>query len=82
MSIGLDWIRAMTNFVEFGLDPDCKLLQKEIAYLDRMWTELMKKNCDIFVGEMLHFVKILDFIWTWILNFLTFLDYGWTWTEF
>jgi len=22
--IGLDWIRTVTNFVEFGLDPDCK----------------------------------------------------------
>jgi len=20
----LDWVRAMTRFVEFGLDPDCK----------------------------------------------------------
>jgi len=26
--LGLDWIRTMTNFVEFGLDPDCKLLHK------------------------------------------------------
>jgi len=24
---GLDWIRTIANFVEFGLDPDCKLLQ-------------------------------------------------------
>jgi len=28
MSIGLDWVRTMTNFVGFGLDPDCKLLDK------------------------------------------------------
>ena len=27
MSIGLDWIRTIGNFVEFKLDPDCKLLQ-------------------------------------------------------
>ena len=26
--LGLDWIRTMTNFDEFGLDPACKLLQK------------------------------------------------------
>jgi len=24
---GLDWIRTIANFVEFGLDPDCKQLQ-------------------------------------------------------
>ena len=30
MSIGLDldWIRTMMNFVDFGLDPDCNMLQK------------------------------------------------------
>jgi len=27
MSIGLDWIRTIANFVKFGLDPDCKSLQ-------------------------------------------------------
>jgi len=26
--LGLDWIRTMPNFVESGLDPDCKLLHK------------------------------------------------------
>jgi len=26
--LGLDWIRATTNFVEFGLDPDCNSLQE------------------------------------------------------
>ena len=25
---GLDWIRTMTNFVDFELDPDCKMLHK------------------------------------------------------
>ena len=24
VSIGLDWIRTIANFIEFGLDPDCK----------------------------------------------------------
>jgi len=24
----LDWIRAMTNFIDFGLDPVCKMLHK------------------------------------------------------
>jgi len=30
MSIGLDldWIRTMPNFVESGLEPDCKLFHK------------------------------------------------------
>jgi len=30
MSIGqdLDWIWTMTNFVEVGLEPDCKMLHK------------------------------------------------------
>ena len=22
--LGLDWIRTIANFIEFGLDPDCK----------------------------------------------------------
>jgi len=26
--LGLDWIRTMTNFLEFELDPDCKMLHK------------------------------------------------------
>jgi len=26
--IGLDWIRTKTNFVGFGLDPDCDFLHK------------------------------------------------------
>jgi len=26
--LGLDWIRAMTNFVDFGLDPECKMFHK------------------------------------------------------
>ena len=25
--LGLDWIRSIANFVEFGLDPDCESLQ-------------------------------------------------------
>jgi len=25
--LGLDWIRTIANFVEFGLAPDCKTLQ-------------------------------------------------------
>ena len=37
----------------------------------------MDKNCDIFVIKKLHFVNILDLIWTWISDLLTCLDYGW-----
>jgi len=25
--LGLDWIRTVTNFVDFGLDPDCKWIR-------------------------------------------------------
>jgi len=28
MSSGLDWVRPMINFVDFGLDPECKMLYK------------------------------------------------------
>jgi len=33
----LDWIRTVTNFLDFGLDPDCKMHHK-------FRTELMEKN--------------------------------------
>ena len=26
--LGLDWIGTLTNFVEFGLYPDCEMLRK------------------------------------------------------
>jgi len=26
--LGLDWIRDMRNFVDFGLDPDCETFHK------------------------------------------------------
>jgi len=44
---GLDWIRTIANFVDFGLDPECKALQNED--LERIWTELMEKKWGIFV---------------------------------
>ena len=69
----------MMNFVEFGLQRDCKLLHK---FKVRIRTELMEKNCIIFAIKELYFLNFLDYIWTAILNFLNFLDYGWTWTEF
>jgi len=28
VSIGRDWIMTITNFEEFGLDPNCKIFQK------------------------------------------------------
>jgi len=56
----------MTNFFGFGLDPDCKLLHK--FKMDWIWTELMEKNCVIFIVEKLYFVNFLYFIWTWTFN--------------
>ena len=46
-----------------------------------IWTEIMEKNCVIFVVEKLYFVNRLDFIWTWTSNFKKILAFGWTWTE-
>ena len=39
--LGLGWIRTMPNFVESGLDPDCKLL-----YEFRIRTELGLSKCE------------------------------------
>ena len=47
---------------------------------DRIWTELMDKNCVIFVIKKLYCDKCLDFIQTWILFFKSFglqLDLDW-----
>ena len=67
----------MTNFIDFGLDPDCIMLHKfkirtgfGPSQLKRIAQFLLLKIC------------ILLNFWTWIFNFLKFLDYGWTWTEF
>jgi len=60
--LGLDWIRTIANFVEFGLDPECKALQNLGS--DRIWTELMEKKWGIFVVKRLHFSNVPDFIWT------------------
>jgi len=43
-----------------------------------IWTDLMEKNCDIFVVKNL-FLLIFG---TWVWDFFNFLNYGWTWTEF
>jgi len=66
--MNLDWIRPVNCFINLGSG--------------RIWTELLEKNCDVFVTKKRYFVNILDFMWNWIFNFLTFLGNGWTWTEF
>jgi len=41
---GLDWIRTMTNFVDFELDPDCKMLHKfrtRIGFGLSYWKRIM-----------------------------------------
>jgi len=42
--LGLDWIRTTANFVEFGLDPDCRLNHFAIREADRNWTGLMENK--------------------------------------
>jgi len=49
----------------------------QILDQDQIWTELMDKNCVIFIIKKFYFAEFLDFISTWTLHFLNFLDYGW-----
>jgi len=53
--LNLDWIRAVNCFINLGSRPD----------LDRV----NGKKCVIFLSQKVHFVKFLDFIWTWTFNF-------------
>jgi len=70
MSVGLDWIRTIANFVKCGLDPDCKSLQNlgTGPDLDCVNGKEMQHS----VVKRLHFKNILDFIWTWTLYFKKF----------
>jgi len=76
----LDWTRTTENFVEFGLDPVCKSLEKLGPGPDLH--RVIGKEMRHFCCEKAAFFKFLDFIWTWTLLLETFLDRGWTWTEF
>jgi len=50
---------------EISLDTGLHLLKFSIWWLDLIWSELMEKNCGIYVVKVLYFVKFLDFIWIW-----------------
>jgi len=54
--LGLDWIRTMMNFVEFGLDRNCKLLHKfriRTGFVLNKWkriaTFLLLKSCILLI---------------------------------
>jgi len=51
----------MTNFVDFVLDPGCKMLHK-LRIGSGFGTELMEKNYEIFVNKKLYFGNFLDFL--------------------
>jgi len=56
--LGLDWIRTIANFVEFGLDPDCKSLRNLGTGPDLDWA---------YGKGMRHFLlkgRILKIFWT------------------
>ena len=78
--LGLDWIRTIANFVEFGLDPGCKSFQNLGSGPDLDWVN--GKEMRHFVVKRLHFSNTLDFIWTWTLHLKNILDCGLTWTGF
>jgi len=66
--LGSDWIRTMTNFAEFRLDPDWKFPQNLGLGPDLI--ESMGNICVIFVVEKPYFVLSLD------LNFNSFKPFG------
>ena len=74
--LGLYWIRTLTNFIEFGVDPVCKVLDK--SRIRTGFGLIYLKNLRNFCFRKVNF---LDFIQTWISKLSYCLDYGWTWTE-
>ena len=62
--LGLDWFRTIVNFVEFGLDPDCKSLENlgTRPDLDRVKGKGMrKKGMRHFCGEK---SCVFQIVWT------------------
>jgi len=72
MSNGLDLDRTGSGICRIVLIFDWIRLVKCLTILDqdRIWTELMDKNCVIVVFKKLHFAKFFDCLWTWFLHFL------------
>ena len=73
--LGLDCIRIIANFIEVGLDPECKSLQNTGSGPDLDW--INEKEMRIFVVEMLYFSKYLDLGLTFEKNFGLCLDLDW-----
>ena len=82
IGLDMDWTGSGLRRIVLILDWIGPVKCFTILKQDWIWTQLIDKNCAIFVITKLYFAKFLEFIWTWILNFLKILDYGWTWTEF
>ena len=70
--LGLDWTRTMTNFVDFGLDPACKMLHK-FRIRTGFGLSLLKKYV-ISVNKKLYFVKFLDLDFEFLKLFALSLD--------
>jgi len=80
----LNWIRTITNFFGFGLDPAARPVnrfKKLSSGLDLYGVTVMENNCGVFVVEAvfcLFYELHLHYKFTLKKN----LDYVWTWTEF
>jgi len=72
----LDWIRATANFVEFGLDPDCKSLQNlgPGPDLDRVNGKKMRHFCCEKAAFFKYFAFHLDLDFTFEKYFEVWLD--------
>jgi len=71
---GLYWIRTIANFVEFGLDPECKALQNLGSGQDLDWVD--GKEMGHFCCEKTAFFQFSGFSWTWKI-FGLWLDSDW-----
>jgi len=74
--LGLNWIRTIENFVEFGLDPDCKSLQNFVSGPGLDWVN--GKGMLHFCCDKAAFLKFFGPHLDFDLTFVNFLDCGWT----
>jgi len=73
ITIGLDWIRTLTNFVEFGLNPGCKVFDK--SGLRTGFGLLNWKISVIFLTTKLFFWIYLDMDFKFFMLFGLWLDW-------
>ena len=79
--LGMVWIRSTANFVEFGLEPDCKSFQNLGTGPDLDF-RVDGKEIQHFCCEKAAFFKFYGLQLGWTLPLKKASDYGWTWTEF